>query len=218
MNLQQVKIYRMTHIENIPHILNCGITHKNSNNNNPSFITIGDISLIDTRSSKRIIVDNGNSLNFNAPTIVLGDYIPFYFGVKMPMLYVMQNGGNFVEHATPPKDIVYLVCPIIKIIESDNVFYFTYGHATDNLTTFYDSSKVLELTTIIDWSSVGASYWGGHENLNIKRKKQAEFLVSDDLEPEYLIGIGCYNELAKRKLMGMGVDETKIKIISSAYY
>jgi len=54
--------------------------------------------------------------------------------------------------------------------------------------------------------------------LNIKRKKQAEFIVSADLSPELLIGFGCYNEKAKDKLISFGVNEEKIKIITQAYY
>lgn len=175
MDLAEIKVYRRIHIDNIPHVLQNGITHKNSQNKNPNFITIGDISLIDTRSSKQVSVDNGNFLNFNVPLITLGNFIPFYFGIKMPMLYVMQNGGNFVERATPAKDIVYLVCSLNHIIKLNRDCYFSDGHATDNLTTFYDRSKINDLPTIIDWSAVKAPYWGGQENLNIKRKKQAEF-------------------------------------------
>lgn len=208
----------MTHIENIPYILQYGITHNNSLNRSPNFVNIGDVSLIDTRRTKTKSVDNGDFLNFNVPSIVLGNFIPFYFGVKMPMLYVMQNGGNFVERATHAKDIVYLVLPINKIIRSNLLYYFTDGHATDNLTSFYDKSKIRELPNIIDWNAVKAAYWGGQENLNVKRKKQAEFLVSGDLSSGFLIGFGCYNEVTKAKLLEMGVEEGKIKIIPNAYY
>jgi len=218
MELAQIKIYRMTHIENVPHILQYGIVHKNSSKTNPNFITTGDIRLIDTRSTKEVSVDNGDFLNFNSPTIILGDFIPFYFGIKMPMLYVMQHGGNFVELPTPAEDIVYLVCSVSCIIHSNKVCYFTDGHATDKLTTFYDVSKINYLPTLVDWSAVKASYWGGQENLNIKRKKQAEFLVSDDLPPNYIVNFGCYNRTAKEKLVNMGIKEEIIKVIPNAYY
>lgn len=218
MELENIKIYRMTHIDNIDHVLAYGITHKNSPNYNPNFTIIGDQSLIDTRSTKEVYVDNGDFLNVSASKIILGDFIPFYFGIKMPMLYVIQVGGNFVEKATRPEEIVYLVCSITNIINSDNVYYFTDGHGTDNYTTFYDSSMINSLPKIIDWSAVKASFWGGQENLNIKRKKQAEFLVSKDLPPSFLFGFGCYNELAKQKLISAGIDESKIKIIPNAYY
>lgn len=219
MELNKVILYRITHIENIPHILQYGITHKDSINKNPSYKNIGDLSLIDTRSKKKVNIDNGefNSNNGNE-SITLGDFIPFYFGAKMPMLYVSQHGGNFVERATSPEDIIYLGCAVSKIISSKHNFYFSDGHATDMLTTFYDKSKIDELVNIVDWGAVKSSYWGGAENLNIKRKKQAEFLVSGDLSPDFITAFGCYNEEAKDKLISLGVANDKIKIIPQAYY
>jgi hypothetical protein len=208
----------MTHIQNVPHILTYGVTHKNSPNANPNFITIGDVSLIDTRSIKIISVDNGDFLNFDAPTIVLGNFIPFYFGIKMPMLYVMQHGGNFVEKATPPEDIVYIACSVESIIQSGIIFYFSDGHATDNLTTFYDNIRVNDLPTLVDWNAIKASFWGGQENLNVKRKKQAEFLVSNDLPPDYIKGFVCFDDVSKQRLMRMGIVEETIKVIPNAYY
>lgn len=219
MELKKVILYRITHIENIPHILQYGITHKDSQNKNPDYKNIGDLSLIDTRSKKTVIVDNGEINPKNGlPSITLGNYIPFYFGVRMPMLYVAQHGGNFVERATSPSDIIYLACSVSKIISSNINFFFTDGHATDMLTSFYDATKIDQLVDIVDWEAVKSSYWGGNENLNTKRKKQAEFLVSGDLSPDLIIGFGCYNEQAKNKLISFGISEDKIKVIPDAYY
>jgi hypothetical protein len=218
MDLGKINIYRMVHIENIPHILKNGIPHRNSINANPDFITIGDTSLIETRSSRKVRIDNGDFLNFQAPVIILGDYIPFYFGIKMPMLYVMQNGGNFVERPTAQENIVYLACSLLHIIQSGKDYYFSDGHGTDSLTTFYDKGKILDLPAIIDWDAVRAVFWGRQENLNIKRKKQAEFLVSGDLPPSYIIGLLCYNQEANDKLVAWGFDEEKIKIHPNAYF
>ncbi len=219
MELNKVILYRMTHIENIPHILKYGVTHKDSPNKNPNYKNIGDISLIDTRSKKKVNIDNGEFDPKNGIiSIALRDFIPFYFGVKMPMLYVAQHGGNFVERATASVDIIYLGCSLSKIISAKLNFYFSDGHATDMLTSFYDKSKINELVNIIDWEAVKTSYWGGDENLNIKRKKQAEFLVSGDLSPDFIIGFGCFNEKAKAKLISLGVVEDKIKVIPQAYY
>ena len=84
--LKEITIYRITHIDNIPHILENGIIHKNSPKKNLGFKNIGDKSLIDTRSTKTLIVDNGDYQNHPIKNITLGDFIPFYFGVRMPML------------------------------------------------------------------------------------------------------------------------------------
>lgn len=218
MDLAEIKVYRMTHIDNIEHILQYGITHRNSPNHNPDYIAIGDISLISTRDTKQVTVDNGDFLNMDSDTITLGDFIPFYFGIKMPMLYVIQNGGNFVKKSTPASKIVYMVCSINKIINHHEDYFFSDGHATDNLTSFYDKTKINELPDIIDWNAIRASYWGGQDNLNVKRKKQAEFLVSSDVASKHIIGFGCYNINAKNKLVDLGINEDKIKVIPNAYY
>jgi hypothetical protein len=205
----------MTHIENIPHILKNGITHKNSSNANPDYVAIGDESLIDARAGRQVIISNGNrSQSFGR--ITLGDFIPFYFGIRMPMLYVMQHGGNCVEKATPKEDIVYLVCKISDVIQSNPTFYFSDGHATDNLSLFYNSSKIAELPSIIDKKAIIATFW--NHNLDIKRKKQAEFLIADDVAPQHICGFVCYNATAKQRLVAMGVDDDKIIIYPQAYY
>ncbi|MBX9784525.1 MAG: DUF4433 domain-containing protein [Chitinophagaceae bacterium] len=218
MNLAEIKIFRMTHINNIEHILQNGVTHRNSPNHNPSYITIGDVSLINTRDTKQVKVDNGDFLDFHAPTITLGDFIPFYFGVKMPMLYVIQNGGNFVIKSTPASRIVYIVCSVSRIINQHENYYFSDGHATDSLTSFYDKTRVNELEKIIDWDAIKAAYWGGQDDLNVKRKKQAEFLVFGDLAQNLIMGFVCYNDNAKNDLIDFGDREHRIKVIPSAYY
>lgn len=218
MSKASIKIYRMTHIDNIPHILQYGITHKHSNNANPNFINIGDLSLIDTRENKSVLVDNGEFQNNDVKSIVLGNYIPFYFGIKMPMLYIMQIGGNFTEQATKPNDVIYLACSADRIIELKIDFYFSDGHATNNYTSFYDKCQFEKVNEIIDWKSVKSSYWGGEDNLNIKRKKQAEFLVSSDLPSDVIIGFGCYDDTSKQKLVEYGIEERKIKVITNGYF
>lgn len=219
MELSKIKLYRITHIENIPHILQNGITHRNSENKNLFYKDIGDASLINTRNKRTIRIDNGEFISNNPKTVIsLGDFIPFYFGVRMPMLYVAQHGGNFVQQPTSPADIVYLVCSLKGIVTSKFTFYFSDGHATDMLTSFYDKTKISEINDIIDWNAIKSAYWGGNENLDIKRKKQAEFLVLEDLPVDLIVGFGCYNEEARSKLISYGIAEDKISLSSKAYY
>ena len=218
MKLENCKIYRITHIDNVPHILERGITNKNSTFKNPYYKNIGDSSLIKTRNSKEVTIDNGQSNIERSIKILLGEFIPFYFGVRMPMLYVAQLGGNFVEKATSASDIVYLACSVVRIVSNGNKFYFSDGHATDILSSFYDQTNINNLVYILDWKAIKSHYWGGNENLDLKRKKQAEFLVLDDIAPDCLHGIGCYDSLANEKLIAMGVDEKTIKIIPESYY
>jgi len=218
MNLSEMKIYRMTHIQNIPHIIEYGITHRNSSNADPNYVQIGDNKLINTRNSYQVQITNGNRTIARGVFITLGDYIPFYFGVRMPMLYVVKNGGNFVLNPTSPENIVYLVCKISDIISSGMTFYFSDGHPTDFFTQFYDQTQINRLVNIIDWQAICSKYWGGENNLDIKRKKQAEFLVGSDIPATFLTYFGCYNNVAKNCLLSFGIPEEKIIIVPNAYY
>lgn len=201
----------MTHIDNIPHIMQYGIVHRNSPNSNPNYVSIGDKSLINFRDTR--------SIDTNGTNIVLGDYIPFYFGVRMPMLFVIQHGHNFVEKARRADEIVYVVVPLIQIASSNFLYYFSDGHATDILTTFYGKESINDLPKILDWNAIKAQYWSGDGiETDLKRRKQAEFLVKEDIPPNYIKGFVCYNDVAKSKLASFGIDENKIVIWPKAYY
>lgn len=211
MSIDKICLYRMTHIDNIPHILQYGIVHRSSPNRSPCFVSIGDKSLIDYRNTKSVFV--------GSKTIVLGDFIPFYFGVRMPMLYVIQHGGNYVEKARKAEEIVYVVVPLKEIVESGSLYYFSDGHATDSLTTFYDANDIKELPSIIDWDAVKSRFWSGDGiETDIKRRKQAEFLVKEDLPANSIVGFVCYNDNAKSKLVSYGIVENIIKVFPNAYY
>lgn len=209
--IDNIYLYRMTHIGNIPHILRYGIVHHSSPNRNPVFVSIGDKRLIGFRSTKSVFVGNNS--------IVLGDFIPFYFGVRMPMLYVIQRGGNFVEKARKAEEIVYVVVSLKQIVERNYLYYFSDGHATDSFTTFYDANSIKELPSIIDWNAVKSLKWSGDGiPTDIKRRKQAEFLVKEDLSPDFIVGFVCYNDKAKNQLVSYGIDGQRIKVFPNAYY
>lgn len=207
-----IYLYRITHIDNIPHILERGITHRNSPNANQHYIPIGDSSLIKFRADKHITIDK--------QSICLGDYIPFYFGVRMPMLYVIQQGGNFVPKATPAKDIVYVAVSSQRIIERlGNYCYFCDGHATDCLTEFYTAKDFNRIDEIIDWDAVKARIWAGEGvDTDVKRRKQAEFLVGKDIPADCIHGFVCYDNAAFCKMVKFGVPAEMIRIFPKAYY
>jgi len=211
--LSEILLYRITHIENIPHILKYGITHRRSANANPDYKAIGDATLIDKRETKKVSINNEKIKT-------LGNFIPFYFGVHMPMLYVIQNGFNLTT-AVHPENIVYILVKLQSIIEKmeSEKYYFSDGHATDNLTKFYCADDIKDLPRIIDWNAVNKKYWSGQGvNLDIKRTKQAEFLIKEDIPASYIIKIGCYNKSAKDKLLSMGLNEERVQIMPDAYY
>lgn len=198
--------YRITHIDNIPHILKYGIVREDSPNKNPNYVPIGDPSLIEARKNK-----------YYNPRIPKGA-IPFYFGPRSPMLYVIQFGRNGVKQV-PPKNIVYIKISLKKIIQNNIECVFTNGHAVDALSDFFPKEDLIKINDIVAYEDVYAQFWfSTPDDPDRKRRKEAELLLIDDLPPQYIICYYVYNEEAKDNLISMGVDPDSIFIKPSFYY
>jgi len=204
--LSKTAIFRMMHIDNVAHVLRNGITHASSPNANGSYVPIGDSSLINNRSKFKM--PNGKSL---------GAYIPFYFGLRMPMLYVIQKGFNGVP-SVPPEKIVYCVSTVQKMIDHQLPFVFTNGHAVDSFTEFFEEKDVDNIDKLIDRDAISAKYWKHDNDNDLKRRKEAEFLVESDIPPEAILYWVVYNQAAKTELIHKGVPEDLIFIKPDYYF
>lgn len=197
----------MTHIDNIPHILKYGITHRLSANADANYKPIGDSSIIQKRSLKMVCTVNGEEL-------IPGDYIPFYFYVRMPMLYNIQHGYNV--NRVSPENIVYLVVKLDSIVKDDNYkYYFSDGHAVCKMTRFYGRESISDIDNILDKKSIQNNDWGN--DYTTRERKQAEFLVGSDIPPERIVMMGCYNERARTRLIDNGV-QCKIIVTPKSYF
>ena len=75
------------------------------------------------------------------------------------------------------------------------------------------------MPSIIDWNAVTAHKWGGEDvETDIRRRKQAEFLVGNDIPSDLIFGFVCCDESSKDKLVSMGAQNETIKIFPNAYY
>jgi len=196
----------MVHIENVPHILLNGLTLATSENANENYVPIGDGSLIDRRSS--VIVPNGKNLN---------EFLPFYFWYKMPMLYVVQKGYNGVP-VQNPENIVYCVTNVEKIIQSRLSFLFTNGHAVSRLSEFFGKDEINSVEEILDFDAIKKDFWSDENDLDLKRRKEAEFLVEGNIPLDTISGWVVYNEKAKKKLLDFGIQENLVVIREKFYF
>lgn len=203
-------LFRLTHAGNVKHIQEYGITHKNSANANPAYEAIGDSTLISARGTKEVKVEDTGEV------ITLGDYIPFYFAVRTPMLYVMQKGGNFVPGLVRPQEVVYCVLKLESLSAFN--YYFSNGHATDSFTRFYSRNKVEELYSLLDFSAIKAKYWSNESDLDLKRRKQAECLVEGDVKPELIAGYVVYDSATKERLISQGIPQMLIVVRPEFYF
>ena len=153
-------------------------------------------------------MDNGRTL---------GEYIPFYFGPRMPMLYVIQKGFNGVA-VTNAQDIVYCVTSVQKVMDTNQEFVYTNGHAVDSFSSQFEPPDVSDIDNQVDFQAVNVRDWKSPTDLDLKRRMQAEFLLLGDLPIASVLGFVVRNEAAKNQLMGLGVTEQQIRIRSNAYF
>ncbi len=188
------------------HILEHGITHSSSPNANTNYRPIGDVSLIGSRAAFPVAAGK-----------TLGDYIPFYFWGHMPMLYVIQKGYNGVKQV-PPTDIVYLICTVGRIMELKLPFLFSNGHAITNLSIIHGIKDVEQIEKIVDFAAVKAPNWIKEGDQDLKRRKEAEFLVEGDIPLVSIAGYIVYEETTKQKLLALNVAQDKIVIRKDFYF
>ncbi len=186
----RIYLYRITHIDNLDFILESGkLTCPNHPDCDPNYIGIGDATLINSRSTKEVNIEPYG--NFT-------DYVAFYFGERSPMLYAIQKGFNGVTKRHP-ETIIYLVTTFTKIKEHESLYVFSDGHGYHLMSQFFNAEDDLEE---VDWDIVNLRRWNDTEDdPDRKRRKQAEFLVYQELPLPAIVGIGVYNEAAKTNIL-----------------
>jgi hypothetical protein len=119
LNPEKALIFRITHLKNIPWILENGLHCRNSSKHDPDFVNIGNDELIDKRSTREVPLPPGGTLS---------DYVPFYFTPYSIMLYNIRTGWGGVKQREN-REIVILVSSLRKLAEEKRAFVFTSGHA-----------------------------------------------------------------------------------------
>ena len=197
--------FRITHIDNIPHILKNGLVRADSPLHDENYVPIGDPQIIGLRG------------DIEVKEYRIGDYIPFYLGPRSPMLYVIQHGYNGVQRVEPEK-IVYCVIRLDDLINNNIDCIFTDGHAVSFLTSFYSRDKLSSINETVKFDDVYSSQWNSEEDLDLKRRKEAELLIKNDLPVQFLRGFVVYNNKAKDFLIEKGVADNMIAVMPSYYY
>ena len=176
-------IYRFIHIENLNILLRRGGIHAPNftPNDGLSYRTIHNIDIQQQRRITKISC---------GPDGTIHDYVSFYFGPRSPMLFQLHTGRveGYTEGQVP---LIYLVTTAQKFDESGARFVFSDGHGIALYTSWFD--KLTELDKI-DWNAVHARIWKDTlDDLDRQRRKQAEFLVYQFCDWEWITEIGVLN-------------------------
>ena len=106
LNANKALIFRVTHISNVPWILNNGLHCKNSNVSDPNFVQIGNPELISKRATKNVPIQPGGTLS---------DYISFYFTPFSMMMYNITTGYGGIRQY-PNSEIVIMVTSLRDLV------------------------------------------------------------------------------------------------------
>lgn len=179
-----VLLYHITHLDNLPGILQDGCLHcqQQLGTSGQHPVNIAHIGIQDRRALTTVPCGPGG---------ILHDYVPFYFAPRSPMLYAIHR-GNVETYDGGQTPLVYLVSTATHIQQAKQQFVFTDGHPTVAFTQFY--TELADLTHV-DWPLMRAQYWNDTpQDPDRKRRRQAEFLVYNQVSLSTLIGIGLINE------------------------
>jgi hypothetical protein len=185
-NIDRYYCYRISHIQNIHHILANGLCTKHHPKANPNFIGIGNEEIIDIRDDTPVRIDNyGN----------IGEYVPFYFTPKSMMLYNIVTGYREpVVKKRAKRDIIVIRC-LIEDLSKVGKFFFTDGQANVlKLTSHY---KNLADLNKIDWTIIQQSdFRRDAADTDKTRRYQAEFLVYEHVPAKHIESIHVYDDNA----------------------
>jgi hypothetical protein len=181
-------IFRITHRDNIPWIVENGLHCRNSNVCDPNFVAIGNAELIDKRRTQ--IVEH-------PPGGYLSDYIPFYFTPHSVMMYQIKTGHNGIRQRTND-EIAILVSSLHKLRKKHIPFLYTDRHASLRARQYFADLDKLEK---LDWE-----IWRKRdfridpEDMEKKDRYQAEALIHRHLPIDACLGVVCYSDDATKAL------------------
>lgn len=181
---ERALIFRITHVDNVPWLLQNGLRSAGSAKQDPGFVAIGRRELIEARARRRVQ---------EGPQGTLKDYIPFYFTPFSPMLMNIKTGYMPSVIQRPNEQIAILVSSLHKVEEAGRPCLISDRnalYATARLTA--DLSK---LGDWVPWDLIQArDFKRDPERPDKVERYMAEALVHDYLPSSALLGIVCYSE------------------------
>jgi hypothetical protein len=184
------RIFRITHVDNVPWIMEHGLTCRSSSSFDPRYRNIGHPELIEKRTTRNVPIPPGGTLS---------DYVPFYFTSRSPMLLNVKTGRNVP--AVSVREIAILVASLPDLAARGVRFVFTDRHAYLVAARFYDQLSDLDR---VDWEILRQSDFQYDENDPGKMDRyQAEALVHHHVPAEALGGIIAYDEEVRTRLQSL---------------
>jgi len=185
LSAEQALIFRITHRDNVPHILANGLHCQSSPTVNPDFVPIGHPDIMDRRKARQVITDPGGTL---------ADYVPFYFTPCTPMLYNIVTGHLGIRRRTKAEIVV--IVSSLELLERAALDYIIVDR----------NATLMAATMAAGRSLVPTLQWEDWRTRNFKRdfddptrfeRYQAEALVHRVLPTAAISSIITYDKLTQ---------------------
>ncbi|HJT77742.1 MAG TPA: DUF4433 domain-containing protein, partial [Gemmataceae bacterium] len=137
------------------------------------------------------------------PGTFVGDFVPFYFCPRSVMLYVINKRSAELKYQGGQRGIVHLVSSVERAVASGHPCAFSSGNAGARYVTF--STDIAQITELLDWGCISTEDW---RDPAVKERKQAEFLVHDELPWEAVEEIGVIDDTVAERVTAVIAQAT----------
>jgi hypothetical protein len=172
----RIHVYRLAHYANVRHILRYGLCHRGHPDFDPHYVNIGNTDIITKRVAELVGIDGYGDL---------GEYVPFYFSGKTPMLYNIKTGYGVPQ--LPQRDLVYIVCSFDRLVASGLQYVYTDGNAKVRISKRFTDPKDVDK---LHWNAIGTGdFRTSVHGPDRPRVMHAEFLVRHHVPVDQIIAL-----------------------------
>ncbi len=159
-------VWHLTHVENLEGILGSG-SLLNFHQAVPKVRVA--LNSVQTRRSTTII----HGCEGYPPGMTLHDHVPFYFSARSPMQYLISQGHP--DYSGGTEQLIFVGVRIGTISERGYTWCFSDRNATIAGAQF--RSRISDIPQTISLDILGRRYWHDSPELDAAQRRQAEFLV-----------------------------------------
>jgi hypothetical protein len=180
----RTKVYHFTHIGNLTSVVRTGL-EADSQVGQRLVREVGEPRIKQMRRSRVVDVGVGG---------VVGDYVPFYFAPRSPMLYSIWR-RNVPSFADDSHDFVYLCSTLATLKTTGCEVVLSDRNAVYQYATLSHDPAVWFQDGFIDWELMKATMWNNTpQESDRMERRMAECLVHERVPWNAITDVGVYSD------------------------
>jgi hypothetical protein len=181
-------VLHFTHLDNLPSIVAAGALACDwQARQGPMATEVGDPSIKEARRRRVVPIPPGGTV---------GDYVPFYFAPRSPMMYRIAcdcRGAVAGRYQGGDRPLIYLAARVAAVVDSGQPWVATDGNARVLISRF--TSELAEVATMVDWPLMRAKMWNSTpDDPDRERRRMAELLVHRQVPLVLFHEVGAYSD------------------------